>query len=219
MKTRLLALLLTGPAAAGALAAAAEPSSPLVVVGRIDTPIHAAAADYMRRLIAGAEKSGASLIVLGISTPGGGYAPMREMTTAILASKVPVATFVSPSGASAASAGFFILEAGDVAAMAPGTNTGAAHPVGGGGQDLPKALNEKAEQDTRALLRTLARQRGRNLEKAEAAVTSSASYTETEAKESGLIDVVARDVPDLLVKIDGRKVQRIEGKTATLQTA
>ena len=93
------------------------------------------------------------------------------------ASKVPVVTFVSPAGAQAASAGFFLLLSGDVAAMAPGTNTGAAHPVGGEGQDLPKKLGEKAEQDARAFVRTLAQQRGRNVEKAEAAVSKTASRT------------------------------------------
>ncbi|HEY6928848.1 MAG TPA: nodulation protein NfeD, partial [Thermoanaerobaculia bacterium] len=99
-------------------------STPIVISGRIDTPIHPAAANYLKRLIAGAESGGAALIVLSISTPGGLYSSTREMAEAILASKVPIATYVSPSGASAASAGFFILEAGDVAAMAPGTNAG-----------------------------------------------------------------------------------------------
>jgi membrane-bound serine protease (ClpP class) len=133
------------------------------------------------------------------------------MTSAILASKVPVATFVAPSGAQAASAGFFILISGDVAAMAPGTNTGAAHPVGGEGQDLPKTMSEKAEQDARAFVRTLANQRGRNAEKAEAAVQKSVSYTETEAKDGGLIEIVARDVPELIDRLDGRKVARVGG--------
>src|SRR4029450_9889288 len=135
----------------------------------------------------------------------------REMTSAILRSKIPVATYVAPSGAQAASAGFFLLVAGDVAAMAPGTNAGAAHPVGGEGQDLPKTINEKAEQDARAMIRTLARQRGRNPEKAEAAVSKSISYTETEAKEAGLIEIIARDVPDLVKQLEGRSITRLGG--------
>jgi membrane-bound serine protease (ClpP class) len=139
------------------------------------------------------------------------------MATAILLSKVPVVTYVSPSGASAASAGFFLLEAGDVAAMAPGTNTGAAHPVAGEGQELPKTLNEKAEQDARAFIRSLAHQRGRNADKAEAAVTSSLSYTETEAKDAKLIEIVARDVPDLVGQLDGRTVPRVGDKQAKLE--
>ena len=101
--------------------------------------------------------------------------------------------------------------------MAPGTNAGAAHPVAGEGQDLPKTLSEKAEQDARAFIRSIARQRGRNAEKAEAAVSSSLSYTETEAKEGNLIDLVARDVPDLVAQLDGRVVRRLGGKETTLR--
>jgi membrane-bound serine protease (ClpP class) len=133
------------------------------------------------------------------------------MATEILRSKIPVLCFVSPSGAQAASAGFFLLMACDVAAMAPGTNTGAAAPVGGEGQDLPKKLGEKAEQDARAFVRSLASRRGRNAEKAEAAVTSSASYTETEARDAGLVEIIARDVPDLLRQADGRRIGGPEG--------
>src|SRR6266508_3485665 len=118
---------LLGPAAfEGAPAGAARP---LVVAGRIETPIHPAAANYLNKLVRGAEKDGAALVVLGISTPGGLLTSTREMASTILQSKVPVVTYVSPSGSSAASAGFFLLLAGDVAAMAPGTNSGAAHPV------------------------------------------------------------------------------------------
>lgn len=209
----LAACLLAGGAAAGP-AGRARP--PLVVAGRIDTPIHPAAANYLNKLVKGAERDGADLIVLGLSTPGGLLTSTREMASAILLSKIPVVTFVSPSGASAASAGFFLLLAGDVAAMAPGTNTGAAHPVAGEGQELSKTMNEKAEQDARAFIRSLARQRGRNADKAESAVTSSLSFTETEAKEASLIEVVARDVPDLLGQLDGRTIRRVGEKEATL---
>jgi len=105
-------------------------STPLVIEARIDTPIHPAAANYLSRVLARAHEEGAALVVLTLSTPGGLLASTREMSSAILLSKVPVATYVAPSGAQAASAGFFLLLSGDVAAMAPGTNTGAAHPVG-----------------------------------------------------------------------------------------
>jgi len=203
-----------GLAVAAASAAAAR--QPLVLVGRIDTPIHPTSALYLKKLIHSAEQDHAALVVVGLSTPGGLLTSTREMTTAILLSKVPVATFVSPSGSQAASAGFFLLLAGDVAAMAPGTNAGAAHPVGGEGQDLPKVLNEKAEQDARAFIRSIAGQRGRNGDKAESAVSKSISFTEKEAKEAGLIDVIARDVPDLLAQIEGRKVQREGLPAATL---
>lgn len=199
-----------------AVATWAGASEPLVVVGRIDTPIHPAAANYLAAVLAQAEKEHAELVVLTLSTPGGLLASTREMSSAILLSKVPVATFVSPSGAQAASAGFFLLLSGDVAAMSPGTNTGAAHPVGGEGQDLPQKMNEKAEQDARAFVRTLARQRGRNVEKAEAAVEKSLSYTETEARDGGLVELIARDVPDLVSRLDGRKLSRVGGGEATL---
>jgi membrane-bound serine protease (ClpP class) len=203
--------------AVGALAAAAGGGKPLVVVGRIDTPIHPAAASYLEKLIKGAERDGAALVVLSLSTPGGLLTSTRVMASAILVSRVPVVTYVSPSGASAASAGFFLLLAGDVAAMAPGTNAGAAHPVAGEGQELPKTLNEKAEQDARAFIRSLARERRRNADRAESAVTSSSSFTETEAKEANLIEIIARDVPDLVGQLDGRKIQRVGEKETTLE--
>lgn len=221
----MLLLVLTAAAlvlAAGSGAGAPEPPSgevPLVVQGRIDTPIQPAAAAYLRRLLREADASRARLVVLELSTPGGLLSSTREMTTAILTSPVPVVTFVTPSGASAASAGFFLLLAGDVDAMAPGTNTGAAHPVGSEGQDLGKTLAEKAEQDARAFIRTLARQRSHNAEKAETAVSASASFTEGEAKEGGLVDIVARDVPDLLRQLDGRTVTRFGGASQILRLA
>src|SRR5262245_33831142 len=119
-----------------AAAVSGDGAAPLVISGRIDTPVHPAAAGYLEKLLDGANRDGAALVVLTISTPGGLLASTREMSSAILASKAPVVTYVWPAGASAASAGFFLLLSGDVAAMAPGTNTGAAHPVGGEGQDL-----------------------------------------------------------------------------------
>ncbi|HVE66342.1 MAG TPA: nodulation protein NfeD, partial [Thermoanaerobaculia bacterium] len=211
-------LLLVGPAGT-AVTPAPSGSGPRVLVARIDTPIHPAAANYLKKILRAAADEGAALVVVELSTPGGLLTSTREMTSAILQSKVPVATFVAPSGAQAASAGFFILLAGDVAAMAPGTNTGAAHPVGGEGQDLPKTMNEKAEQDARAHIRSLARQRGRNAEKAEAAVTTSVSYTETDAKEGRLIEIVARDLPDLMTQLEGRRFTRVGGATSTVQLA
>ena len=191
--------------AAGVWKAGGTPAGrPLVVAGRIDTPIHPAAANYLNKLVQGAERDGAALVVLGLSTPGGLLTSTREMASTILQSKIPVVTYVSPSGASAASAGFFLLLAGDVAAMAPGTNTGAAHPVAGEGQELPKTLNEKAEQDARAFIRSLANQRARNADKAESAVTSSRSFTDTEAKEAKLIEIVARDAGEIGIERPGR---------------
>lgn len=199
-----VACLLVSALAGGPARGAAD--RPVVFLARIDTPIHPAAASYLKKTLRAADREGASAVVLGLSTPGGLLTSTREMASEILRSPVPVIGYVSPSGAQAASAGFFLLLASNVAAMAPGTNTGAAAPVGGEGQDLPKKLGEKAEQDARAFVRSLARQRGRNPEKAEAAVTSSASYTETEAREAGLVEIVARDVPDLIRQLEGRRL-------------
>jgi membrane-bound serine protease (ClpP class) len=214
------AALLAGAVCPGGVTAlVAAEAAPLVISGRIETPIHPAAAGYLKTLLDEANADGAALVVLTISTPGGLLASTREMSSAILASKAPVATYVAPAGASAASAGFFLLLSGDVAAMAPGTNTGAAHPVGGEGQDLPRRLSEKAEQDARAFVRTLARERGRNVAKAEAAVEDSISYTETEAREGGLVEVVAKDRADLLAQLDGRTVRRLGGREETLSLA
>jgi membrane-bound serine protease (ClpP class) len=214
LSTGLVLVLLGAPSALPAADAV-----PVVRVGRIETPVHPAAANYLSKILREADRDGASLVVVELSTPGGLLSSMREMTSAILASRVPVATFVSPSGAQAASAGFFLLLAGDVAAMAPGTNAGAAHPVAGEGQELPKTLNEKAEQDARAFIRTLAGQRGRNVEKAEAAVEKSLSYTEKEAKAAGLIEIIARDVADLVRQLDGRAVERAGNPPITLRLA
>ncbi len=198
---------------------ARDAAVPLVRVGRIETPIHPAAANYLSKLLREADRDGASLVVVELSTPGGLLSSTREMISAILASRVPVATFVAPSGAQAASAGFFLLLSGDVAAMAPGTNTGAAHPVAGEGQELPATLNEKAEQDARAFIRALASQRERNVEKAEAAVAKSVSYTDEEARKAGLVEIIARDVPDLIQQLDGRSVARVGMPPATLRLA
>jgi membrane-bound serine protease (ClpP class) len=218
----ILALLAGIAGASGQTPAAAASSAvraPTVLVSRVDTPIQPAAANYLKKILRAAEQEGAALVVVELSTPGGLLTSTREMTSAILRSKVPVVTYVAPSGAQSASAGFFILLAGDVAAMAPGTNAGAAHPVGGEGQELPKTLNEKAEQDARAYMRSLARQRGRNADKAEAAVTKSISYTETEAKDAGLIELIARDLPDLVQQLEGRAIKRVSGETTTLKLA
>jgi membrane-bound serine protease (ClpP class) len=201
---------------AGSLLAAAPAPRPLVVVARLDGEIHPAAAGFVERAIAEAAERRASLLVLEISTPGGLMSSMREITTAIVNSKVPVATFVGPSGARAASAGFFILLAGDVAAMAPETNTGAAHPVGGQGQDVPETMRKKVEQDALAQIRTLCAAHHRDPEPAEKAVLESVSFTETEARQKNLIEAIARDPEELCRKIDGTTITRLSGEKVVL---
>jgi membrane-bound serine protease (ClpP class) len=199
------------------LLAAPVPARPLVVVCRLESEIQPAAAGFLKRAITRADEEKAALLVVEISTPGGLMTSMREMTTAIVNSKTPVATFVFPSGARAASAGFFLLLSGDVAAMAPGTNTGAAHPVGGQGEDIPKTLGKKVEQDALAQIRTLCAAHGRDSAAAEKAVSESISYTEAEARAQKLIEVVARDPSELVAKIDGMSVSRLSGQKIELK--
>ena len=132
----------------------------------------------------------------------------REITTAMLGAQTPVVVYVAPAGAQAASAGFFILMAADVAAMAPGTNTGAAHPVGGQGEDIEGTMAKKMEQDAAANIRALAARNGRNVELAEAAVVESRSFTADEALEGKLIDLIAPSFDKLLEALDGRTVKQ-----------
>jgi membrane-bound serine protease (ClpP class) len=141
------------------------------------------------------------------------------MTEAMLAASTPVIVWVAPEGAQAASAGFFLLMAADFAAMSPSTNTGAAHPVGGAGENIEGVMGEKVEHDAAATIRALAARRGRDVAKAEAAVRESHSFTATEARDARLIDVVAADLPALIAALDGRELEKPEGARRTLKLA
>lgn len=182
-----------------------------VVVLTLDDSIQPASLRYLRRGLETADSSGAEATILELNTPGGLLPSLRMMTTAITGAQRPVVVYVTPSGAQAASAGFFLVMAADVAAMAPGTNMGAAHPVGGEGAELPKTISEKITNDTAALVRSLATQRGRPAELAEKAVTESRSWTAHEALDDKLIDIIAKDRDDLLAQLDGRQVKRFDG--------
>jgi membrane-bound serine protease (ClpP class) len=155
---------------------------------------------------------------MAINTPGGLDTSMREIIEAIVNSKVPVAAYVSPSGARSASAGFFIGIACDIYAMAPGTNTGAAHPVGISitGQSMDKTMEEKVTHDAASYIKTLAEKRGRNIQMAEDAVRKSLSYTEQEALKGGLIDLVAKSDRDIIEFLDGRSLKRFSGDVMIL---
>lgn len=185
-----------------------------VLLINVDAPIHPITSEYIRQAIDRAERENAKLLIIQLNTPGGLESSMREIISRILSSKVPIATYVSPSGARAASAGFFIGIASDLFVMAPGTNTGAAHPVGISltGQQMDKTMEEKILQDSISYIKTIAEKRGRNLQAAEAAVRQSASYTEKEALENKLIDYIARDVNDLLNYFHGQKIKRFSGE-------
>ncbi len=154
-----------------------------------------------------AARADAACVVIALDTPGGLADAMREIVQAIFRSPVPVVVFVSPSGARAASAGVMITLAADIAAMAPGTNIGAAHPVGAGGQDIGDTMGEKVTNDMVAYIKSIAERRGRNAEWAEKAVRESVSATETEALKENIIDLVADNIDDLLEMIDGRTVK------------
>jgi membrane-bound serine protease (ClpP class) len=200
-----------------ALAAQAAGAAVKVVAVDVDDMVHPVTTEIVGSAIALAKQDSASLLLIRLNTPGGLADAMRETITEIIASPVPVVTYVAPSGGRAASAGFFILEAGDVAAMAPGTNTGAAHPVALTGQ-MDQVMKEKVENDAAAYLRSICVKRGRNSALAETAVRQSKSFTEREALDQNLIDLIAPSEGELLRALDGRKVTRFNGSMTTLHT-
>ncbi|MCB1009104.1 MAG: nodulation protein NfeD [Acidobacteria bacterium] len=186
---------------------------------QLDSIVHPVAAEFLAEELDAADAAGAAALVVELDTPGGLLESTRAMSEAMLAAKTPVVVWVAPEGARAASAGFFLLLSADFAAMAPSTNTGAAHPVGGAGETIEGVLGEKVEQDAAATIRALATRRGRNVERAEAAVKESHSFTADEALEAGLIDLVAPDLPSLLSGLDGREFEKPAGTTRTLEVA
>jgi membrane-bound serine protease (ClpP class) len=182
----------------------------------VDDSIHPITDEYIGRAIAEAERNKAQALLIEINTPGGLLESTRDIIEKILASPVPVIIYVTPSGSRAASAGFFILESADVAAMAPGTNTGAAHPVSLGGGKMDDTMKEKIENDSAALMRSVVGKRGRNVEIAETAVRQSKSFTDQEALSQKLIDYVAPSEEDLFKQLQGKQVKRFSGQTMTL---
>ncbi|MCY4187384.1 MAG: nodulation protein NfeD [Bryobacterales bacterium] len=210
-----VALLMPALGAGGPAAQAAR----RVMMIDLDTIIHPLTGEIVAAGLQAAGSAGDEAVVLRLDTPGGMLQTTNEIVQAILASPVPVIAYVSPSGGHAASAGFIILVSADVAAMAPGTNTGAAQPVLALGGELQGTMKEKVENDTAASLRAVTDKRGRNSELAEDAVLNSASFTEEDALESNLIDVVAKDVDDLLAHGHARAVVRIDGTQRTLELA
>ena len=184
----------------------------------VDAPIHPVTSQYIRGAIDRADRESADLLIMVLNTPGGLDSSMREIIEKILAAKTPVAATVSPSGARSASAGFFIGVACDLFVMRPGTNTGAAHPVGISitGQSMDKTMEDKVVKDAVAYIRSLAEKRGRNVQMAEDAVAKSMSYTEKEALNGGLIDLIARNDQDIVDAFDGKTIRRFNGETQVL---
>jgi membrane-bound serine protease (ClpP class) len=187
-----------------------------VVLIKIDDTINPATASYVERGIEKATNENARCLILQLDTPGGLLKSTRVIVSSFLESKVPVVVYVAPGGAQAGSAGVFITMAAHIAAMAPGTNIGAAHPVVEGGT-MDSIMSQKVTNDAAAFIRSIAEKRNRNLRWAEDAVRKSQSITETEALDTNVIDLIAKNLEDLLVKIDGRKVTTVDG-TVILET-
>jgi membrane-bound serine protease (ClpP class) len=209
----LLGLLALVPTAAGQTTATGG-----VVVLRIDGMINPITERYLLDGISDAEASGAGLVVLELDTPGGLLDATQRMTGAMLASRIPVAVYVSPRGARAASAGTFITMAGHVAVMAPDSRIGAATPVGGSGEDIGDDLRQKVINDTVVYARSIAEARGRNADWAESAIRDAAVVGANEAVELDVVDLIASDRPALLTAIDGRTVE-VDGGEVLLETA
>ncbi|MBG99470.1 MAG: serine protease [Solibacterales bacterium] len=185
----------------------------------INHVIHPLTAEIVTEALSQAQTKKAVIVVIRLDTPGGLLDATQKIVQAILHSPIPVVTYVGPSGGRAASAGFMILMAGDVASMAPGTNTGAAHPVLMGGGKMDEVMNQKVENDTAAAVRAVTAKRGRNSKLAQQAVIESRAFTDREALESNLVDIVADNVPALLKLLDGRTIQRFNKEEQILKLA
>jgi membrane-bound serine protease (ClpP class) len=183
-----------------------------VYVATYEGIINPVAAEYVSHVLAEAQDGGATAVILRLDTPGGLDTSMRLIIKDVTASPVPVIVYIAPSGGRAASAGVFILYAAHIAAMAPGTNVGAAHPVAMGGGEMDAVMKEKVENDAAAYIKSIAEKRGRNARWAEDAVRKSVSVTEKEALALKVIDVVAEDVPSLLAAVHGREIVTGAGK-------
>lgn len=198
-------------------AARAEASTTVLKVVLDDT-IQPVSQGELERALKEANRSGAAALLVELDTPGGLLDATRSMAGAILSSRVPVIVYVAPTGARAGSAGFFLLESADVAAMAPGTNAGAAHPVAENGK-MDETVARKVTNDALAFLRSYVVRRGRNVEAAEAAVESSHSYSAEEALAAHLIDLTAGNEQELLTALDGREIVRLDGSRQRLNLA
>ena len=202
----------------GLFSASVSAQQPVVEKFVLNDTVQPVTAGQLDRAIARANAEGAAALLIELNTPGGLVESMRQMAGAVLVSRVPVIIFVSPAGARAASAGFFLLEAADIAAMAPGTNAGAAHVVFEFGKP-DDTMTQKVENDAEAFLRSYVAKRGRNVDAAVAAVQTSKSYTAEEALDKRLIDLTATDETKLIAALDGREITRLDGSKQVLHLA
>src|SRR5512143_403824 len=197
------------------LAASGLFAAPKIIAVDIDGVIHPITVDLLAHALDQAASQNAAAVLLRLNTPGGLLDATRQMNEKIVASRVPVIASVTPSGGRAASAGFFILEAADVAAMAPGTNTGASSPVSLTGQ-MDDTMRHKVENDASAWLRSTVEKRGRNVELAETTIRQASSFTEKEALDKHLIDLIAPSEQKLFDGLDGREITRFDGRKEVL---
>jgi membrane-bound serine protease (ClpP class) len=216
----LLAVIMALAAAPPEWVATAADAAPAVLVAEVDAIIHPISSEFMVDVMDRADTGQAAAVVFVLRTPGGLLDATRTIVSRMIVARTPIVMFVAPSGARAASAGFILVLASDVAAMAPGTHIGAAHPVSGSGEKMTDTLEKKAASDMAAYARSLAEARHRNVRLAEEAVTQSRAFTDGEARSAAppLIDLVATSVDDLVGKLDGRTVARFDGRTVTLHT-
>jgi membrane-bound serine protease (ClpP class) len=212
---RFFCFLLFCAAGLSLFAQSKESAAPHVDLIAIDGSINPAVDDFIRESIARAKTNGARALIIQMDTPGGLLNSTRTIVKEMLGARVPVMVWVGPSGAGAGSAGVFITMAAHIAAMAPGTNIGAAHPVAGGGQEVKGVMGEKIENFTASFSESIAQKRGRNTQWAIEAVRKSVAITESDALKKNVIDIVAKDIDDLLKQADGRKVD-LDGKVHVL---
>jgi membrane-bound serine protease (ClpP class) len=207
---------LTRTALALALFCASRTASADVLKIVVDSTINPITAEHIDRAIQEAQRTHADALLFELNTPGGVIGPMERIIQKVLASPVPVIIYVSPAGSDAGSAGFFILEAADIAAMAPGTHAGAAHPVRGDGVTMDPVMKEKLENYASSLLRSYVGKRGRNIEVAESAMKESKAFTAEEALEKNLINCIAKDENDLFTQLEGKTITRFDGSKTVL---
>ena len=221
IKIRRILLLVIGLLLAASIATNVQAASPRIDVITIKGTINPVLVDYIESGIEQAEDNNAEVLIIQMDTPGGLDTAMRDIVQLIVNSRVPVAVYVAPSGARAASAGVFITMAAHVAVMAPNTAIGAAHPVAIGEEGesaMSETMEEKVLNDSAAYIRSIAEAHGRNIEWAEKAVRESVSATEREALELNVIDMIAPNLETLVAQLDGRQVTMLDDRQITLQT-
>jgi membrane-bound serine protease (ClpP class) len=220
LRIRVALVIVVAATVAGPRPIAAAEGAPTVLVAEVDSIIHPVSSEFMLQAMDRADTANAAAVIFVLRTPGGLLDSTQAIVSRMIVARTPVVVFVAPAGARAASAGFILVVASDVGAMAAGTHIGAAHPVSGSGAKLSDTVEKKAASDVAAYVRSLAAARHRNVQLSEEAVTQSRAFTDTEALTASppLIDLIASDVDDLVRKLDGRTITRFDGRSVTIAT-